>query len=329
MTYFYILLVFAAGGFWHGAAWHYQALGPLHGAIIATELSPEADSGQDRRGDSISTDIVRFTVSTKVFVTFHIIWFHVRLGARGLHAACRDHHTQHHRLSAQPPPWVVRCCLGTPSSSARWGFLIVVVVEKLQRTDAWAQLERMKLGFSFKQVFYAALVVLIIIAAPMLDRAFIYFQFWGHHGRRFLAQIFRRQPTREKKLKAFFESAGPSAPRTRRFPRGYRPIWEGRKCRWARRPRRDAYSQVVGEIDVPRVEFLPCGALSARETRRRRFERVQGRRQNVVLHARARGLAVPLAGALSAPVVLPGVRRGAESERAHLEEVKSGLRHPD
>ena len=164
MTYFYILLVFMTSGFWHGAAWHYGLWGLSHGAIIATGslLKPI----RARTHKRLNLDRYRTLHGLyKVFVTFHIIWFTFVLVRAD---SVPDAVIIMRNIIVSPlnlrRGWSEYCLENTFQLGAL-GVLIVVVVEKLQRTDAWAKLERMKLGFSFKQVFYAALVVLIIIAA--------------------------------------------------------------------------------------------------------------------------------------------------------------------
>ncbi len=74
----------------------------------------------------------------------------------------------------------------------------------------------------------------------------------------FLAQIFRRRPTQEKKLKAFFEREPEALRELDAFLVAYRPIWEGPKV-GGLDGLADAYSQVVGEIMMCRVEFLRTG----------------------------------------------------------------------
>ncbi len=176
MTYLYILLVFMTSGFWHGAAWHYGLWGLSHGALIAAGslLKPWRARAQKR----LKLDRYRTAHGLyKVFVTFHVIWFTFILVRAD---SVPDAVTIMRNLIVAPlnlrRGWSAYC-LDNVFQLGALGVAIVLVVEKLQRTDAWEKLERMKFGFSFRQVFYAALVVLILIAAPMLDRAFIYFQF--------------------------------------------------------------------------------------------------------------------------------------------------------
>ncbi|MBI3544662.1 MAG: MBOAT family protein [Deltaproteobacteria bacterium] len=162
----YVVVVFLVSGFWHGAGWNYGIWGALHGLFIVC-------STVFRRLNA------RINGTLKTVITFHLVGFtwvlfraNSMADALAIYAnifggkldAARSWHELVHNEQLHVGVFVIAVLLVLER---------IYKSEKLKGSNPLLQ----KLQFNYAQLYYAALLVLLFMGAPLEERAFIYFQF--------------------------------------------------------------------------------------------------------------------------------------------------------
>lgn len=172
----YIVLVFLTSGFWHGAGWNFGLWGACHGLFIV--CSTLTKNLRARLHRTIGTSRHKAALALwKTVATFHLIWFTWILFRANTLTQAFSVMTNIGRLRIDLPRVWQHYRGNSDLLLALFAVILVMGIERAQRTGAWDRMQRLRFYFSFPEWFAATLIALIAFGAPVAHRAFIYFQF--------------------------------------------------------------------------------------------------------------------------------------------------------